>query len=127
MKPVRHYFRKLAWTLTLAVAALLLPASLAHAGHGYGGGHAGSGGSGYSTHHGYHPYSAGNGWTWGGYSHYPYYWGYDSFYGGYYGYGGAIGSVAIDPYFGVDTPFWGVSPVGHSTMDDVLNFMDSFR
>ncbi len=124
MKSVRQGIRKLAWTLTLAVAAWLLPASLAHAGSGHGGGHAGPGGSGSFTHHGHHPYSGGYGWTWGGY--YPY-WGYDPFYGGSFGYGGTIGVAASTPYSGVHAPFGGVSPVGHSTMDDVMDFMGSFR
>ena len=38
MKTVRHEIGKLVLSLTLAVAALLLPSSLAHAGNGYGGG-----------------------------------------------------------------------------------------
>jgi hypothetical protein len=126
MKPFRHHIRKLAWTLTLAMAALLLPASLVYAGHGHGGGHAGVGGSWYSTYHGHHPYSGGYGWTWGGY--YDPYWGYDSFDGGYYGYGGYNGNVTIAPYFfGVYTPYWGDSLFGHSTRDGFSKFGDLFR
>jgi hypothetical protein len=78
----------------------------------------------FSTHHGRHPFSGGYGWAWGGY--YPS-WGYDLFYGGYSGYGGYTAIVAPDPSFGVYGPVWGVEPSGHSTMDDVMNFIDSFR
>jgi hypothetical protein len=132
MKPVRHRTRKLAWTLTLAVAALLLPASLAHAQHGGGGGHAGPGGSGSSHHHGHHAFSGGSGWVVGGY--YPD-WGYGPFYGGYSGYGIFGPNVAADPYFGVYapgpyfgvfSPYSGGSPFGQSTTFGVFNFMDSF-
>jgi hypothetical protein len=125
MKSSLHHTRKAAWTLTLATAALLFPASLVHAGHGHGGGRAASGGSGYSTFHGQHPYSGGFGATWGGYG-YPYP-GLNTFYGGYYGYGGYVGIVAPDAYFGIYAPDWGISPFGHSTMDDITSFMDSFR
>ena len=64
MKTVRHEIGKLVLSLTLAVAALLLPSSLAHAGNGHGGGHAGWGGPGLASHHGHHPYSGGYGVGW---------------------------------------------------------------
>ena len=67
MKPVKNHARKLAWTLTLAVAALMLPASVAHAQHGTSGGHAALGSSGFSTHQGHHPYYGGYGFGVGGY------------------------------------------------------------
>ena len=124
MKTVRHEIVKLVLTLTLAVAALLLPSWLAQAGNGPGGGHAGWGGSGQAGHHGHHPYSGGYGGAWGGY--YPY-WGYDSFYGGYAGYGIYSGDVATSPDFGIYIPFWGDSPDIQSGTYQSLNFIDLFR
>jgi hypothetical protein len=124
MEPVRHCIGKLALTLTLAVAALLLSSSLAHARQGHGGGHAGWGGSGHPTHHGHHPQSGGSGGTWGGY-YYPYL-GYDPSYGGYYGYGDYFGNLAPGPYLGVYTPYWGVSPVIPSTTYQFPDIMSLF-
>jgi hypothetical protein len=128
MKRDRHFFRKRAWTLTLAVAALLLPASLAHAG-GHGGGHAGGVRAGASTHHGHRPFATGYGWTYGGYYPYggynPFYGGYNSFYGGYSDFGGYNGVVATSPYLGVYTPFGGAA-FDRSVLDDVADFMGSF-
>ena len=121
MKLVRHGIGRLALTLTLAVAASLLPSSPARAGQGHGGGHAGWGGSGHSRHHGHHPYSGGYGWAAGGY--YPY-GGYDSYYGGYYGYGIFDGN---NPYLGVITPYWGVPPASTYTNYDFINSIDLFR
>jgi hypothetical protein len=46
--------------------------------------------------------------------------------GGYYGYGGYAGIAVTSPYYGVYAPFGGASPIGHSTIDDVFNFMGSF-
>jgi hypothetical protein len=128
MEPVRHCIGKLALILTLAVAALLLPSSLAHAWQGHGGGHAGLGGSGHPTHHGHRPHSGGSGGTWGGY--YPY-WGYDTFYGDSYGYvyGNSYGYGIYsgnDPYLGVYTPAWGVSPVTPSTTYQFVDIMSLF-
>ena len=133
MKTVRHEIGKLVLTLTLAVAALLLPSSLVHAGNGHGAGHAGWGGPGQASHHGHHPYSGGYGVAWGGY--YPY-WGYDSFYGGYAGYGIYSGNVANVPSFGVfSTPFWGfgvltpswgASPAIEANTYQSMNFMNVF-
>jgi hypothetical protein len=129
MRPVRHWTGKLALTLTLAVAALMLPSSRAHAQQGHGGGHAGRGGLRATTHHGHHPYGVGYGGTWGGY--YPY-GGYDSFYGGYYGYGvGDYYGFGVfngnGPAFGGVTPYWGVSPVGPSTSYGFVNAIDFSR
>jgi hypothetical protein len=124
MKSVRHGIGKLALTLALAVTALLLPSSSAHARQGHGGGHAGWGGSGFSTHHAHHPNSGGYGGIWGGY--YPY-GGYDSFYGGYYGYGGYGAGMTIDPYLGAYTNPWGVYPVTPYGTYQSMNFMDIFR
>jgi hypothetical protein len=120
MKTVRQFTGKLALTLTLAVAALLLPTSPAHAWQGHGRGHAGWGGAGHSGHHGHHPYSGGYGWTWGGY--YPYL-GYDSFYGGSYGYGIYYGAPPFDAY---GAP-WGVVPASPSGTYQSTNFIDLFR
>jgi hypothetical protein len=124
MKTVRHEIGKLVLTLTLAVAALLLPSSLAHAGNGHGGGHAGWGGSGQASRHGHHPYSGGYGGAWGNYYTY---WGYDSFYGGYAGYGIYSGDVATSSDFGIYIPFWGDSPAIQSGTYQSLNFIDLFR
>jgi hypothetical protein len=124
MKAVRHSTTRLAWSLTLTVAALLLPPSMAQAGQGHGG-HAGWGGLGHSLHHGHHGLPAGYGGTWGGVGFYPYS-GYDSFYGGYPGYFGYGGNVATDYYFGGYTPTWGASPFGQSTVSDPTSFMGVF-
>ena len=124
MKTVRHEIGKLVLSLTLAVAALLLPSSLAHAGNGHGGGHAGWGGPGQARRHGHLLHSGGYGGAWGGY--YPY-WGYDSFYGGYAGYGIYSGEVATSPNFGISIPFWGDSTAIQSGTYQSLNFIDLFR
>jgi hypothetical protein len=130
MKPVRYRIGKLAGTLTLAVAALLLPASLASAGQGHGGGHVGSVGSGFSTHHTHHLNAGGYFSTWGGY--YPG-WGYDSYYGGDYGFGIYSGNNPAfgifsgnNPALGVYTPYWGVSPVVPTNAYGTTNFMGVF-
>jgi hypothetical protein len=133
MKRVRHFTGRLALLLTLAVAALLLPSSPAHAGGGHGGGHAGLGGAGHSAHHGHFGVSGGYGWTWGGYDPYL---GYGSFYGGDYGYGIYSGNVANVPSFGVfSTPFWGfgvltpswgASPAIEANTYQSMNFMNVF-
>ena len=123
MKAVRHLTTRLAWSLTLTVAALLLPPTTARAGQGHGG-HAVWGGSGHSLHHGHQGLLAGYGGSWGGF--YPY-WGYDSFSGGYSGYGGYGGNAASDFYFGGYTPYWGASPFGQSTVIDPGSFMAHFH
>jgi hypothetical protein len=121
MRPVRHVTGTLALTLSLAVAAWLLPSSPARAGQGHGGGHVGWGGPGPSGHHGHHPHSGGYGGTWGG--DYPY-WGYGASYGGYYGYGNLDGN---DPYLGVITPYWGAPAANTYTNYNFLNSIDLFR
>jgi hypothetical protein len=127
MKAVRQSTMRLAWSLALTVAALLLPPTMAQAGQGHGG-HGVWGGSGYSLHHGHHGLLAGYGGTWVGF--YPYYWGYDSFYGGYPGYGvygGYGGNAATEIYFGGQTPFWGASPFGQPTVSDPASFLGPIR
>jgi hypothetical protein len=134
MKPVKNHARKLAWTMTLAVAALMLPASLAHAQHGTSGFHAGLGTSGFSTHQGHHPYYGGYGFGaagfYGGWG-----WGYGSYYGDDLGYGVSAGAAAANPYYGVYapspyygvyTPFSGVSPFGSSTTYGGINLGNLF-
>jgi hypothetical protein len=123
MKAVRHSTMRLAWSLTLTVAALLLLPSMAQAWQGHGG-HGVSGGSGHSFHHGYQGPLGGYGVASVGF--YPY-WGYDSFYGGYPGYGGYGGNVASDFYFGAYTPFWGVPAANPYTTFDFINAIDFFR
>jgi hypothetical protein len=131
MKPVKNHARKLAWTLTLAVAALMLPASQAHAQHGASGGHAAFGSSGFSTHQGHHPYHGGYGYGFGVGGYYPdwgwgYGYGYGSYYGDYLGYGVSAGAVAANPYYGVYTPFPGVSSFGPLTTYSGINFGNLF-
>jgi hypothetical protein len=115
-------------TLSLAVAAWLLPSPTARAGQGHGGVHAGLGGPGPSGHHVHHPYLGGYGGTWGGYGgtwggYYPG-WGYDAPYGGYYGYGIFDGN---NPYLGVINPYWSAPPANTYANYNFLNSIDLFQ
>jgi hypothetical protein len=125
MKAVRNCTMRLAWSLTLTVAALLLPPSIAQAGQGHGG-HGVWGGSGRSLHHGHYGLPAGYGGT--GVGFYPY-WGYESFYvyGGYPAYVGYGGNLANEFDFGGYTPFWGVPAASSYTNFDFINAIDFFR
>jgi hypothetical protein len=124
MKAVRYATIRLAWSVTLTTAALLLAPSMAQAGQGHGG-HGVWGGSGHSLHHGHHGLLAGFGGTWVG----PYpFWGYDSFYGGYPGYASYYGgNGAADFYFGGWTPSWGAWPFGQSTTSDPKSSLGAIR
>jgi hypothetical protein len=128
MRSVRYVTRTLALTLSLAVAAWLLPSSPARAGQGHGGGHAGLGGPGPSGHHGHQHYLGGYGATWGGYggtwsSYYPY-WGYDAPYEGYYGYGIFDRN---NPYLGVINPYWSTLPSNTYRNYNFVNSTDLFQ
>jgi hypothetical protein len=135
MKPLRHRIGILAFTLTLAVAALLLPSYPAHAWQGHGAAHAGQGGAGHNGHHGRHSFSGGFIGSWGGV--YPY-WDYDPFYAGTYGYGvvpgnaygGTFGYGTVPgnfPYVGINNPYWGVPSAVPYTNYSFMNSIDFFR